>query len=89
MQSGTNATKLPMILTAGIALLSFCATAIAAITGWVPHALGHTGDGPLPAKLEWSRMDAKRPAAAAARRAFFTAPAESVQINATPKITKE
>jgi hypothetical protein len=89
MQSGITDSKLLMILTSGIALISFCATAIAAITGWVPNALGHTGNGPLPAKLEWSRMDAKRPVAAVTHRAFFTAPAEPVQINATPKTTKE
>jgi hypothetical protein len=89
MQSKTNDSRLAMILTTGIVLVSFCATAIAAITGWVPNALGHTGNGPAPARIEWSRMNAKPLVPVAAHPAYFTAPARPIQVNATTKVTKE
>jgi hypothetical protein len=86
MQSKTDDSTLPVILTVSITLISFCATALSAITGWVPNALGHTGNGPLPAKIEWSRMTTNQPKAA--HPAFLKAPVEPIPVNTTLKTTK-
>jgi hypothetical protein len=67
MKSQADESLHAMIWTAAIAMILFCATAIAAITGWVPGALGYTGENPSPARIEWSRMDAAKPVAAASK----------------------
>jgi hypothetical protein len=63
MKSQANDTLHMMIWTAAIALLLFCATAFAAVAGWVPFALGYTGEDPASARIEWSRLEAAKPAA--------------------------
>ena len=74
MKSQANESLRAMIWTAAITMTLFCATAIAAITGWVPNALGHTGDSPSPVKVEWSRMDMTQPVTAVAPRAVIVGP---------------
>jgi hypothetical protein len=67
MKSQANESLHAMIWTTAISLILFCATAIAAITGWVPGALGYTGENPAPTRIEWSRTDSAKPAAAASK----------------------
>jgi hypothetical protein len=63
MNSQANDSLHMMIWTAAIALILFCATAIAAAAGWVPFALSYTGEDPASARIEWSRLEAAKPAA--------------------------
>jgi hypothetical protein len=60
MKSQTNDSLHLMIWTAAISVILFCATAAAAISGWVPFALGHTGDDPSRARVEWKRLEAAK-----------------------------
>jgi len=77
-----------MFWTAVIALTVFCATAVSAIGGWIPNALGHTGNNFPAARNTWWGSNTTQPLAVQVRPAFFTAPADYTQVNATPKTTK-
>jgi hypothetical protein len=91
MKPHANESMPAMILTTAVTLTLFCATAIAAIAGWVPEAFGHTGTsvGTAPAKLVWLRVDMPKPDRFVTPHAGFVAPdAPANRSNAIPKITK-
>jgi hypothetical protein len=88
MQTPINDSRLLMIWTAVVALTLFCATVIAALSGWIPNALGHTGNSGPPVSRAWWGSNTTHPLAARVHPAFFTAPADHTQVNATLKTTK-
>ncbi len=64
METQVNKFPRPLIWTAGIAIILFCAAGIAAIMGWIPASMSYPGDDTAPAQREQAQAGTVPPAAA-------------------------
>lgn len=60
----TNRSPHMLMWLAGIAIILFCATGVAAMMGWLPTSIGRPSDGPAPTPIEKPSTSPAKPAPA-------------------------